>query len=121
MFPMLNSREHPFEEALDWLQSTYTADWAGAYVAPASTVLAHSAVAEGDKLFPALLAHLVRLYPEVYGPTVPTGTAPEQREFQIGEGEGLSDGTRVNSIKLGAYAGRFNHLNLAGMHNPSPN
>ena len=27
----------------------------------------------------------------------------------------------MNSIKLGAYAGRFNHLNLVGMNNQSPN
>ena len=46
----------------------------------------------------------------------------ERREIQIGEGEGLTSGTSVHStIKLGAYAGRFNNLSLAGMNNPSPN
>ena len=33
----------------------------------------------------------------------------------------MSGGTSVNSITLGAYTGRFNHLNLAGMNNLSPN
>ena len=121
LFPLLNVREPPFEEALDWLNFPYTADRAGAYVAPASTVLAQSAVAEGDELFPALLAHLRRLYPEVYGPAVATGWAPERREFQIGEGEGLCGGTSINSIKLGIYAGRFTNTNLAGMNDPRPN
>ena len=72
------------------MQFTYTADRAGAYVAPASTVLAQSAVAEGDELFPALLAHLRRRYPEVYGSAVGMCWAPERREIKTGEGEGLS-------------------------------
>ena len=49
------------------MQFTYTADRVGADVAPASTVLAKSAIAEGDKLFPAFLEHLKILYPEVCG------------------------------------------------------
>ena len=61
-------------------------------MAPASTVLAQSAVAEGDELFPALLAHPRRRYPEVYVYAVGTCQAPERREIQIGEGEGLSSG-----------------------------
>ena len=52
------------------MQFTYTADRAGAYVAPVSTVLAQSAVAERDELFTALLEHLRRQYPEVYGSLV---------------------------------------------------
>ena len=59
--PLLTGREPPLEEALDWLQFAYTADRASAYVAPASMILAQSAVAEGGELFPALLAHLRRL------------------------------------------------------------
>ena len=59
------------------MQFAYTADRAGAYVAPAFTVLAQSAVAEGGDLFPVLLAYLRRLYPEVYGPVVSMGKAPE--------------------------------------------
>ena len=47
LFPLIMGREPPFEEALDWLQFTYTADRADAYVAPASKVLAQSAVVEG--------------------------------------------------------------------------
>ena len=62
-FPWLTSRETPFEEALNWLQFAYTADRAGAYVAPASTVLNPSAVAEGGNLFQAILSNLSRLYP----------------------------------------------------------
>ena len=79
LFYLLTSREPPFEEDLDWLQFAYTADRAGAYVAPESTVLAQSTVAEVDELFLALLAHLRIIYPEVYGPVVATGRAPERR------------------------------------------
>ena len=79
-------------------------------------------VAEGDELFLTLLAHLKRLYPEVYGPVVATGWTPEHRELNIGEVEGLSGRTSVHSsIKLGAYAGRFTNLSLAEVNNPSPN
>ena len=120
--PLITGREPPLEEVLDWLQLAYTADRSGAYVAPASTVLAQSTVAEGDELFLLLLAHLRRRYPEVYGPAVAVSQAPECRDLQIGEGEGLSGGTSVhNSIKLGTYAGRFTNLSLAGMDNTSPN
>ena len=78
-------------------------DRAGTFVTPASTVLAQSAVAEGDELFPALLAHLRRQYPEVYGSTVETSWAPERKEILIGEGEGLSvsHSSVIISIKLG--------------------
>ena len=94
----------------------------GAYVAPAFTVLTQSVVAEGGELFPDLLGHLRRHYPEVYGSAVATAWAPERRELHIGEGAVLSSGTSVHiSIKLGAYAGRFINLSLAGMNNPSPN
>ena len=79
LFPLLTGREPPFEEALNWLQFAYTTDRVGAYVAPASTLLAQSMVAEGGEIFPALLAHLRRLYPEVYGPAVSTGWAPDRR------------------------------------------
>ena len=67
LFPLLTSREPPFEADLDWLQCAYTADRAGDYVAPASMVLVLSTVAEGEDLFGALLAHLRRRYTEVYG------------------------------------------------------
>ena len=91
-------------------------------MAHAPTVLTKSAVSEGDELLPSLLVHLRRHYPEVYGPAVVLSRAPECRELQIGEGEGLNFGTSVYiSIKLGAYAGRFTNLSLAGMNNPSPN
>ena len=89
---------------------------------PASTVLARSAVAEGGELFLAFLSNLRRLYPEVYGPGVSLGRAPDLREFPLREGEGLSSGTSVTSLsKLRAYAGRFNNLSLARMNNPRPN
>ena len=123
LFPILTGQDPPFEAALDWFQFAYTADQAGAYVAPVSTVLAQTAVAEGDELFPALLTNLRRRYPEVYGSAVDTDRAPDRRELLIEEGEGLSGGpSSVNiSIKLGAYAGRLANLNLAGIHNPIPN
>ena len=122
LFPPITVQDLPFEEALDWLQLTYTADRVGDYVEPASTVLAHSVVVEGGELFSEFLSNLRRLYPEVYGPAVSLGWVPERRKFLLGEREGLSGSTSVNSfIKLGAYAGRFNHINLARMNNPSPN
>ena len=119
---MISGQEPPFKEALDWLQFAYTADRAGDYVAPASTVLAQSAVAEGGDLFPALLSHYRRQYSEVYGLGVDMAWAPERREIQIREGGGLSSSpSSINSsIKLGAYAGRLDNLNLAVNNNPSP-
>ena len=79
LFPILTGQELPFKAAIDWLKFTYTADRAGAYVAPASMVLAQSEVVEGDELFPALLAHLKRQYHEVYGLSVDTSRAHERR------------------------------------------
>ena len=83
LFPLLTVQETPFEEALYWLKFTYTAEQVGAYVAPASTVLAQYVVAEGDELFPALLAHLRICYPEVYGSAVGMCRASERRDIQI--------------------------------------
>ena len=120
-FPLLTGQEPPFKEDIDWLKFSYTADRTGAYAAPAPTVLVQFAVAKGDEILLELLAHLRRLYPEVYGPAVATGWAPERREFQIGEGEGLIGGTSVNSVKLRAYAGRFTNITLSGINNPIPN
>ena len=119
---MLTGQEPPFEADLDWLQFTYTSDRAGAYVVPASTVLVQSALAEGGDLFPALLSHLRRQYPEVYSLGFDAARAHERRGLVLGEVEVLSGGTSVNSsIKLVAYAGRLANLNLAGNINPSPN
>ena len=76
-------------------------------------VLAQSTIAEGDKLFPACLKHLRRLYPEVYSPAVSLGRAPARRDFHLGEdGTGLSKGTLIiNSFReLGAYAVIFNNI-----------
>ena len=51
-----------------------------------------------------------------------TARPHERRDTILGKGEGLSVGTSVNSsIKLGAYAGILDNLNLAGINNPSPN
>ena len=86
LFPILTGRDPPFEAALNWLQFTYTADRAGAYVAPVSTVLVQSAVAEGGNLFPELLSHLRRQYPEVYVFGVDTAWAYNYRELILGEG-----------------------------------
>ena len=55
LLPLLTGREPPFEAALDFLKFAYTADRAGAYVEPASTVLVPLAVAEGEDLFGVLL------------------------------------------------------------------
>ena len=122
LFPLLTSQEPPFREALDWFKLAYTADQVGDYVAPVSTVLAQSTVAEGDELLPALLSHLRRRYPEVYSSMMATCWAPEHREIHIREGVGLSGGTSVHSsIKFGAYADRSTNLSLAGINNPSPN
>ena len=79
LFPLLNGREPPFEAALNFLQFAYRADRAGAYVAPASTVFVPSTVAEGEDLFGALLMHLRRQYPEVYGLGDTLAWAPERR------------------------------------------
>ena len=121
--PLLNGREPPFEAALDFLQFAFTADRAGTYVAPASTVLVPLAVAEGDNLFGTLLAHLRRRYPEVYGLEHTLARAPERRDTHLGAGEGLTLGNLsvTSSLNLGAYAGRLDNLNLAGINNPSPN
>ena len=48
--------------------------------------------------------------------------APEHRETQIRAGERISSSLSVTiSLNLGAYAGRLDNLNLAGIDNPSPN
>ena len=92
-------------------------------MAPASTVLVPLAVADGEDLFWALLAHLRRRYPEVYGLGDNLARAPELREIQIRAGEGLSGGSLsvTSTLNLGAYAGRLDNLNLAEINNPSPN
>ena len=91
-------------------------------MAPEFTILVQYAVGKGDDLFPALLAHLRRQYPEMYGLSVDTAWAHERRELILREGEVLSGGTSsVNiSIKLGAYAGTLDNINLAGITNPIP-
>ena len=99
------------------------ADRAGDYVAPASTVLVPSAVAEGDELFGAILAHLRRRYPEVYGLGDNLDRATERREIRIRAGEGMSGGNLsvTSSLNLGAYAGRLDNLSLVGINNTNPN
>ena len=47
------------------MQFSYNGDRVGAYVAPASTVLAQSVISEGGKFFPMILLHLQILYLEV--------------------------------------------------------
>ena len=91
-------------------------------MAPASTVLVPLAVAEGDDLFGALFAHLRRRYPEVYGLGENTARAPERRDTPTRAGEGISGSISVtSSLNLGAYTGRLDNLNLAGINYPSPN
>ena len=113
LLPMLTSRDPDFEEALDWLQSVYNAYQSGDYVAPASTILAQSAIVEGDKTFPEIIQHLRRMYPEVYGTVVSLGWAPARSDLPLREtGAGLSSVNLVNNrfSKLGAYIGRFNNF-----------
>ena len=74
------------------MQFGYTVDRTGAYVAPASMVLAQSAVLEGESLFPDIRDHLLRCYPVAFNPVLPTATlglpadlypigqAPERRD-----------------------------------------
>ena len=81
---MFTGREPPFKEAFDWLQFAYTAERAGYYVAPASTVLSQSEIAEGDELFPSILQQLRRLYTEVYGPEVSLVWAHAHKDFHLG-------------------------------------
>ena len=116
LFTLLTVRDPPFEEALDWLQLSYNEDQAGAYVEPASTFLAQSAIEEGGKLFPWILSHLRRLYTEVYGPAFSLGQAPERREFILKEETkvlSISNSILNSSSKLGACAGRLKNLALA--------
>ena len=73
-------------------------------------------------MFATLLAHIMRRYPEVYGLGLDTARVPERRETLFGAGEGMSGGNSVtSSLNLGAYAGRLDNLNLAGINNPIPN
>ena len=91
-------------------------------MAPASMVLVPLAVVEGEDLFGALLAHLRRRYPEVYGLGDTLDRAPERMDTPIRAGDGISGSLSVtSSLNLGAYAGRLYNLNLAGINNPSPN
>ena len=110
MFPLLTGRELPFKETLDWLQFAYTTDRSGAYVAPASTVLSQSPIAEEGELFLTILQHLRRLYLEVYGPAVSLGRVHACRYFHLGEdGEVLSSSNLhiIRFSELGAYTGKF--------------
>ena len=89
----------------------------------APMVLVESIIEEGEKLFPAILAHLRRLYTEVSGPAVSLGQAPALRESPIGKHGEVLSGFSINIIsKLGAYAGRFDSLSpsIAIMNNPIP-
>ena len=72
LHPLLASQEPPFEETLNWIQFACTPERKGAYEAPTSMVLDHSAVSEGDTLFPAIWRHLLRSYPGTYAPTTST-------------------------------------------------
>ena len=79
LFPLITGQEPTSKEDLNWFQFAYNADLTGAYVAPASTALTQYAVADRDELFLESLAHLRRIYPEVYGPAVAMGRALDHR------------------------------------------
>ena len=91
-------------------------------MAPVSTFIVQSAVAEGGDLFLEILAHLRIRYPEVYGLGLDTDQAHECRDTILGERDRFSGDSSVHSrLKLGTYAGRLANLNLSGNINPSPN
>ena len=70
----------------------------------------------------ALLVHLRRRFPEVYGLVANTARTHECRDTPLREGEEMSGGTSVNSsIELGAYTGRLDYLILSGINKPNPN
>ena len=110
LIPTLTGQETLFKEALNWLQFSFTSDRAGSYVAPASTVLSQSPIAEEGELFLTILQHLRRLYLEVYGPAVSLGRVHACRYFHLGEdGEVLSSRNLhiIRFSELGAYTGKF--------------
>ena len=123
---MLIVQEPTFEGELDWLQFSCNSYQAGAYVVPASVVLSQSTIAEGEKLFPAILQHLRRLHPEVYRPAVSLVWLPARRDSHLGEyGAALSSVDLINNSfsNLCDYVGIFKNLSpiTAMMNNPSPN
>ena len=62
LFPLLSSWNSPYDEALNWLQFAYMSGRMGAYMPPASTDLAFSALVEGGALFTLALWRLQALY-----------------------------------------------------------
>ena len=74
LFLLLSSWAPSFEDTLDWLQFVYADYQAGAYVMPASTVLAQFVVSKVDHLFPDIWSHLLSSYPGAYDPTNSTLT-----------------------------------------------
>ena len=72
LFSLLTGKWTPFEEAIGWLKFSYTADYSGAYVAPAYTFLVQSMVSEGDPLFLLIWRHLLWSYPVSCAPPLPS-------------------------------------------------
>ena len=136
IFALLIDWADLFEEVIDWLQFTYTAERTGAYVAPSSTVFVQYMVVEGDGLFPTFLPHLQKLYTGAYAPSTlgtrpdqsvaPASRAPECRESTRGEdgGEGLGNLISSSFSELGTSdLGRIRNLGpiVARTNNLIPN
>ena len=81
LFPLLAGRASAYEKALDWLHFSYTWDQTGAYLAPASTVLVRSVLAEGEPLFAPALQHLWWRYPGSYAPSTRSTLGPSGPDY----------------------------------------
>ena len=56
----------PYDEALEWIQFTYTGDILGAYVDPGATELELITFTEGGPILDPAMQRLQTLYPEDY-------------------------------------------------------
>ena len=104
LFPLLADLEPHYEEALDWLQFSFTGDPKGQYMAHTNTDFYYTSPVEGEPLILPALKLLQTLYPGAYA-WVTTSTS---------EGAELSDIDNIN-VKLSART----HPGAAGV-NPSP-
>ena len=59
LFPLLTSRSHTFNEAIDWIKSTFTGDRTGAYFATDTTNLRRKMVTDGRTIFAYAISTLL--------------------------------------------------------------
>ena len=76
IFPLLSGRLSALEEAIDWLQFTFTSDWKGDNLSPASTFLVQYLMTEGDLIFALALDHLHMRFSGAYNPPPPSSNLP---------------------------------------------